>query len=140
MKNKKEKKYKVVYKKWPRELWSAGYVGYASNVQKVRYYVGKWVEAKFGGLLVFDLVSNARNFISSYTGLDEYPIYECEVDEKVNLPMFRIFSNNWWIPFFTYTELWEQKELPKLPSSACYFSWHEGTEAYKRVKLLKRVR
>lgn len=142
MKNKKEKKYKIVYRKWPRELYSSGYESYIAT-QKLRYYVGKWTEAQFGGLLVFDSFNNACAYLGPHMSMSapDFIIYECEVEGKVPLPKYSItHSCNYVVPVQIYETLWTGKELPELPLKVYFRTWPDGTEAYKRVKLLKRVR
>jgi hypothetical protein len=115
--------YKVVAKRGQRLASS-----HAWGELEVAYKPGQWAEAPVGGLLAFDSFEAARAF-----ALRQYPrrrqVWEAEADEAVPLPAYCLIG-----PTSTARAraVWEQNKR----ASA---RWPEGTVAYRRLRLLRRV-
>lgn len=128
--------YKVV------DEYRAGYYStYAGCALRTEYFLNIWSTATIGGLLVFDNLESAKQFV---TGRPYYRIFKCEVEQPVELPSYRSDSGLWqsnfiakfWNTNTTREELaWNQEYSMSVEIA----TWPEHTAAFKRVKLTEQV-
>jgi len=120
-------RYKVVMAE-PRGLYSAT----APTSYRVEYRLGEWAAAPVGGLLVFGSEPSATSFaLQLMESCYPVEVYKAECEDMVPLPECRAFD-----PADTDTvyKVWHGGEVVD------FGLWPEGTEAYRRVRLLERVR
>jgi hypothetical protein len=107
----------------------------------VEYRPGEWAEAPVGGLLVFEEYQQADLLLGAlYVATrDEFEIWRCEASERVRLPEFSLTRTD----FRDLVELlWASEDVRAIRHQiwpARLEFWPEGTQAYRRVKLLERV-
>lgn len=89
--------YKVVLLSENKKYFSA----FARGWTEVVYRIGEFAEAPFGGLLVFDSLQHAREYISDVTH-STFVIFECEVKEPVKLPPKRATTPVCYLSNFKY--------------------------------------
>lgn len=136
----KEQKYYKVVRNVDGEFKSARI---RSGVLSLTYKVGEWVEAPLNGILVFDNLGSAYNFLYDQSNIFEdynrprnitYEIYEVEGSEPIDNKVFPLFAGL----------LETVEELVELDSdffliNLCGRGWPKGTSIFKRVKLLRNV-
>lgn len=106
----------------------------AGPCMMVNYQEGKWITATIGGLLVFNTRREAYDYAC---GKDI--IYRCECKEPVQLPP--------WGLDITYLTKRNAKTLWNPNTQRRVLDWHPnkvscwptGTQAFKRIKLVKAV-
>jgi hypothetical protein len=98
----------------------------------VIYYPGRWVTAPFGGLLVW-----AEEYKAKLPEFEE--LWKAEVEEQVPLPPYKVRLNST-NPYEMYNLArrlwWGGENLDPIYLD----EWPAGTEAWKRVKLVERLR
>ena len=100
----------------------------------VEYVPGEWVEARVGGLLVFDNLVDALGFVG---GRWRFEVWECEVRDEVRLPRYRLAVDGEFGGMGVLEELWCRGELG---SGVGGPGWPPGTRAFRGVRLVRLVR
>ena len=110
---------------------------------KLEYTPNEWVISKIGGILVFDSFICAVNFANVTYRQNWYntQVWFCETEEPVQLPKFKLTQT---VNTSEVEQLWNlQFEDLKLISQAIILHlldhWPEGTQSYRKVKLVKNV-
>ena len=122
--------YKVVSVGGGGELWSA------TRILPTRYVEWEWVEASVGGLLVFDDEDLAIDFACKLFHDLPTQVWECDVEGEVKLPAFRVCSRDVGDLPELVRRLWEQG----LGWFVGADYWPRGTRAFKRVRLVRRIK
>lgn len=98
--------------------------------KQLTYYKGKFTEAPFGGILVFQELSQAKVTASCYT---ETEIWKAECEDQIKLPQFRTHEFD---DIEMLKKVWNEG-LTYLKDNTWF--WPKGTLAFKRVKLIEKV-
>ena len=97
-------------------------------------------ECKVGGFLVFRSIRDVHEFFDywNFSTCDKrFPIWECEAEDQVNLPPYCLSTS----PNLAerVKALW-QGRIDPLDNWSNTMEWPEGTLAFKKVTLRKRVK
>ncbi len=106
----------------------------AQGKYAVEYSTEEFAEAPIGGLLTFADQKNAFTCKASDT-----EIWECEGQQQVKLPLWRV---SWLGALQGAEDIVEKVWSPKgnsLSGLPYLLEWPQGTLAFKRVKLLRKV-
>ena len=115
--------YKTVWEKRRGVFVSAA----ASGELQVRYIPGQWAEAPVGGLLCWGSLESATKF-RAYRRF----VFEAEAEDPLPLPPVRVLHPEW-------RDFAEGVWLRHCDPCGDNVGWPEGTIAFRRVKILRRV-
>ena len=106
----------------------------------VEYKPGEWAEAPVGGLLAFWSWASADGFAQGLHAMthEQYEVWESEAEEPVRLPDLRVACTDM---VNAVKWLWRHPCLQPVADEirlGGFGSWPTGTQAFKRVRLLKR--
>lgn len=119
--------------------------GYQSSydVYPIRYSVGEWIESPIPGtgLLVWNSMEYALYGTPEFDKDIPFHIFESECEERIelphrcfNFPVPRKYIEHLWSVIFWD---WEGNYAHRLMSEM--YPWPNGTEAYRRIKLIRRL-
>ncbi|HSG29766.1 MAG TPA: hypothetical protein VLA34_14895 [Candidatus Krumholzibacterium sp.] len=132
---------------WKEEvLGLSGHVVYrsCSNIYEITYPMGGWAESPVPGtgLLVFDNLDNAMDFVEGMVTGQSMVICEAEVEHQMDIPRCRIGSPG----IYDFYDDHPREILKKWwggiadsPPRHVGRAWPVGTEAWERVKILREI-
>jgi hypothetical protein len=133
-------RYKVV-----RRFGNIGYSCSADGEMGRVYSKEEFTVAPFGGLLVFEDLEKAKRWLGGTVHWarmgDQYEIWKVEAEEPVTLSKARLASPNW---YCDVELVWNNRpHLIRGSGNSMHnpvvFGWPNGTEAFKKVKLLEEM-